>query len=140
MTQLGTTGPEVSRLGLGCMAMSNAYGPADEGRSLATIRHAVERGITLLDTGDFYGMGHNEMLIARALKELDRDSLVISVKFGALRGPTARSSGSMVGRRRVKAFCAYSLSRLGVDHIDSTAPLGSIPRFRSRTPREPSPS
>ena len=84
---LGSTGPAVSAIGLGCMGMSDFYGPADRGESLATLAMAVERGITLIDTGDFYGMGHNEMLIGEALKALDRDRLTLSVKFGALRDP-----------------------------------------------------
>src|SRR5919202_3747925 len=83
--RLGTTGPTVSQLGLGCMGMSGMYGPADEAESIATIHAALEHGINLLDTGDFYGMGHNEMLIGRALKDR-RDKALLSVKFGALRG------------------------------------------------------
>ena len=128
MTRLGATGPETSRLGLGCMAMSHAYGEADEGRSLATIHHAVERGINLLDTGDFYGMGHNEMLLGRALRELERDKVVLSVKFGALRGPDGAFVGFDARPEAVKAFCAYSLSRLGVDHIDIYRPARLDPQ------------
>src|SRR5919202_200919 len=90
--RLGTTGPTVSQLGLGCMGMSGVYGPADEAESIATIHAALEAGITLLDTGDFYGMGHNEMLIGRALRDR-RDRALLSVKFGALRGP----DGSWIG-------------------------------------------
>ena len=82
---LGTGGPRVSRVGLGLMGMSGIYGPADEMESIATIRAALDAGVTLLDTGDFYGMGHNELLIRDALKGRDRDKVVISVKFGALR-------------------------------------------------------
>src|SRR5882724_10699066 len=82
--QLGTTGPQVSALGLGAMGMSGMYGPADETESIATIHAALDAGVTLIDTGDFYGMGHNEMLIGRALKDR-RDGALLSVKFGALR-------------------------------------------------------
>ena len=120
--QLGATGPVVSRLGLGCMGMSNAYGPADRGESLATLAMAVERGITLLDTGDFYGMGHNEMLIGEALKSLDRDRLTLSVKFGALRGPEGQFFGFDGRPAAVKNFAAYSLQRLGVEVIDVYRP------------------
>src|SRR5262245_9201609 len=84
--RLGTTGPEVFSIGLGCMGMSGMYGAADEAESIATIHAALDAGITLLDTGDFYGMGHNELLIGRALAG-QRDRALLSVKFGALRGP-----------------------------------------------------
>src|SRR5512147_1213950 len=90
---LGRTGPQVSALGLGCMGMSDFYGPADEAESLATIHAALDAGITLLDTGDFYGMGHNELLLRDALRGRDRDRAVISVKFGALRGPDGSWGG-----------------------------------------------
>ena len=120
--RLGATGPMVSRIGLGCMGMSDAYGPADRGESLATLAMAVERGITLLDTGDFYGMGHNEMLIGEALKSLDRDKLTLSVKFGALRGPEGHFYGFDGRPAAVKNFATYSLRRLGVDVIDVYRP------------------
>src|SRR5919198_4124433 len=87
MRRLGATGPEVSALGLGCMGMSGMYGPADEAESIATIGAALDAGINLLDTGDYYGMGHNELLIRQALRGRDRDGVVLSVKFGALRAP-----------------------------------------------------
>jgi len=124
---LGTSGPSASApvtsaLGLGCMGMSDLYGPADEAESIATLHAAVEAGITLLDTGDFYGMGHNEMLIGRAIRGLDRDRLLISVKFGAQRGPDGAWLGYDARPAAVKTFVAYSLKRLGVDHIDIYRP------------------
>src|ERR671911_1350092 len=85
--QLGTTGPTVSALGLGCMGMSDLYGPADRDEGIATVHAALDAGITLLDTGDFYGMGHNELLLRDALTARDRGEAIISVKFGALRDP-----------------------------------------------------
>src|SRR5712691_11155050 len=91
---LGSNGLHVSRVGLGCMGMSGMYGPADEAESIATIHAALDAGITLLDTGDFYGMGHNELLIRDALRGRARDAVVVSVKFGALRGPDGRWGGN----------------------------------------------
>ncbi|MGH8218592.1 MAG: aldo/keto reductase [Steroidobacteraceae bacterium] len=119
---LGRSGPEVSRIGLGCMGMSDFYGPADETESIATIHAAIDAGITLLETGDFYGMGHNEMLVGRALKGKPRDRVLISVKFGALRTPTGAWSGYDSRPQAVKNFAAYSLKRLGTDHIDIYRP------------------
>jgi aryl-alcohol dehydrogenase-like predicted oxidoreductase len=120
--QLGATGPRVSALGLGCMAMSGMYGPADRAESIATIHAALEAGVTLLDTGDFYGMGHNELLIAEALRGRNRDTAVLSVKFGALRDPAGGWAGFDGRPAAVKTFLAYSLQRLGVDHIDIYRP------------------
>jgi aryl-alcohol dehydrogenase-like predicted oxidoreductase len=122
MTTLGTTGPTVSRLGLGLMGMSDFYGPADEKESVATIHAAVDAGITLLDTGDFYGMGHNELLLRDALREIDRDGVVISVKFGAMRDPDGGWIGYDARPAAVKNFATYSLRRLGTDHIDVYRP------------------
>ena len=120
--KLGKTGPEVSALGLGAMGMSDMYGPADRAESLATIDAAVEAGITLIDTGDFYGMGHNELLIGEALKRHNRDDLLLSVKFGAQRGPDGAWVGYDTRPAAVKTALAYTLNRLGVDHIDIYRP------------------
>ena len=120
--QLGTTGPRVSALGLGCMGMSGSYGPADRAESIATIHAAMEAGITLIDTGDFYGMGHNEMLIGEALRGRNRDQAVISVKFGALRNPAGGWGGHESRPASVKNFLAYTLQRIGVDYIDIYRP------------------
>jgi aryl-alcohol dehydrogenase-like predicted oxidoreductase len=120
--QLGSTGPTVSAIGLGCMGMSDAYGPADRGESIATLHAALDAGITLLDTGDFYGMGHNEMLIREALAGKNRDDLQISVKFGALRDPNRSFVGYDSRPAAIRNFVAYSLQRLGVDHIDIYRP------------------
>lgn len=118
---LGTTGPQVSALGLGCMGMSALYGEADRTESVATVHAALEAGVTLLDTGDFYAMGHNEMLIGEALRTAPaarREQALVSVKFGALRDPDGNWSGYDGRPAAVKNFAAYSLQRLGVDHID----------------------
>jgi aryl-alcohol dehydrogenase-like predicted oxidoreductase len=125
---LGTTGPSVSALGLGAMGMSGMYGPADRRESIATIHAALDAGITLIDTGDFYGMGHNEMLIGEALKGVARDRFVISVKFGAMRDPVGGWSGYDARPAAVKNFLAYSLQRLGLDHIDIYRPARLDPR------------
>lgn len=118
---LGNTGPQTSALGLGCMGMSALYGEADRTESIATIHAALEAGVTLLDTGDFYAMGHNEMLIGEALRSAPaarREQALTSVKFGALRDPDGGWSGYDGRPAAVKNFAAYSLQRLGVDHID----------------------
>jgi aryl-alcohol dehydrogenase-like predicted oxidoreductase len=120
--KLGANGPDVSRVGLGCMGMSGMYGAADEAESIATIHAALDAGIDLLDTGDFYGMGHNEMLIGRALQGRDRDQIVVSVKFGAQRGPDNAWLGYDARPAAVKTACAYSLQRLRTDHIDIYRP------------------
>jgi aryl-alcohol dehydrogenase-like predicted oxidoreductase len=120
--RLGKTGPSVSALGLGCMGMSGMYGPADRAEGIATIHAALEAGITLLDTGDFYGMGHNEMLVGEALQGRDRDRALISVKFGAMRDPAGAWLGYDARPQAVKSFLAYTLQRLRVDHIDIYRP------------------
>jgi aryl-alcohol dehydrogenase-like predicted oxidoreductase len=118
-TTLGRDGPAVSVLGLGCMGMSpGIYGPADDAESIATIRMAIEAGVTLIDTGDFYGMGHNEMLIRRALSEGAREQVCLSVKFGALRDPSGGWGGNDGRPQAVKNFLAYTLRRLGTDYVD----------------------
>ncbi|MFI5757080.1 aldo/keto reductase [Streptomyces sp. NPDC051569] len=118
---LGSTGPQVSAVGLGCMGMSGMYAGADRAESVATIHAALDAGVTLLDTGDFYGMGHNELLINEALRTAPaaaRERALVSVKFGALRDPE-NGWGGLDGRpAAVKNFAAYSLGRLGTDHID----------------------
>src|SRR3954463_7922196 len=120
--RLGKTGPSVSALGLGCMGMSGMYGPADRAESIATIHAALEAGITLLDTGDFYGMGHNELLIHDALKGRNRDDLLISVKFGAQRDPAGQWMGYDARPQAVKTALAYTLKRLDTDHVDVYRP------------------
>ena len=119
---LGTTGPFVSAIALGCMGMSDFYGPADRSESIATLHAALDAGITLLDTGDFYGMGHNEMLIGEALAGRNRDNVQISVKFGALRDPNKGFLGYDSRPAAIKNFVAYSLQRLRVDAIDIYRP------------------
>lgn len=120
--QLGTNGSAVSAIGLGCMGMSGMYGPADRTESLATIHAAIDSGITLLDTGDFYGMGHNELLLQEALASRKREEVFIAVKFGALRSPDGSFIGFDGRSAAVKAFLAYTLNRLGTDYIDLYQP------------------
>ncbi|MBZ4420631.1 aldo/keto reductase [Myxococcus sp. RHSTA-1-4] len=119
--KLGSTGPEVFPLGLGCMGMSGMYGATDDAESIRTIQTAIDRGVTLIDTGDFYGMGHNEMLVGRAIAGR-REKVQLSVKFGALRGPDGSWGGMDTRPAAVKNFAAYSLKRLGVDVIDIYRP------------------
>lgn len=128
MRPLGATGPRVSAVGLGCMGMSGMYGPADRAESIATIHAALDAGIDLLDTGDFYGMGHNEMLIAEALREVPRDRYLLSVKFGAQRDPGGAWIGYDARPAAVKTALAYTLQRLRVDHVDIYRPARLDPR------------
>jgi aryl-alcohol dehydrogenase-like predicted oxidoreductase len=120
--QLGSAGPVVSEIGLGTMGMSGMYGPADEAEGVATIHAAIDAGINLIDTGDFYGMGHNELLVRRALEQRNRDDVLISVKFGGMRGPDGAVLGYDARPAAVKNFVAYSLQRLGTEHIDIYRP------------------
>jgi aryl-alcohol dehydrogenase-like predicted oxidoreductase len=124
---LGRNGLSSSALGLGCMGMSDLYGPADEQAGIATIHAALDAGVTLLDTGDFYGMGHNEMLIREALRSTggdgnSRDKVQLSVKFGAMRDAGGNWVGMDNRPAAVKNFLAYTLRRLGTDHIDIYRP------------------
>jgi aryl-alcohol dehydrogenase-like predicted oxidoreductase len=119
--KLGATGPEVFPIALGCMGMSGMYGATDDAESIATIHAAIDAGVNLLDTGDFYGMGHNEMLVGRALR-FGRDEVLLSVKFGAQRGPNGAWLGYDARPAAVKTALAYSLKRLGVDYIDIYRP------------------
>ena len=128
---LGATGPTVGALSLGCMGMSGAYGPSDRTESIDTIHAALDAGMTLIDTGDFYGMGHNEMLIADALKERVRDKFQLSVKYGAQRGPDGSWLGMDNSATATKTFLAYTLNRLGVDYIDIYRPARLDPKVES---------
>jgi aryl-alcohol dehydrogenase-like predicted oxidoreductase len=120
--RLGATGPTTAAIGLGCMGMSSLYGPADEDEAVATIHAAIDAGVTLLDTGDYYGAGHNELLIARALRDRRREEVLISVKFGALRDPAGGWIGFDGRPAAVKSSLAYTLTRLGTDHVDVYRP------------------
>jgi aryl-alcohol dehydrogenase-like predicted oxidoreductase len=129
---LGANGPRVSRVGLGLMGMSGIYGAADEAESIATIHAALDAGVTLLDTGDFYGMGHNELLLRDALRDADRGSVFIQVKFGGQRDPSGAFIGHDASPVAVKNSLAYTLTRLGTDYVDLYQPA----RLDSRVPIE----
>ncbi len=120
--KLGGNGPMVSAFGLGCMGMSGGYGPADDKECIATIHAALEAGISMIDTADFYGMGHNEMLIREALKGGKREHAFVAVKYGSMRGPDGKIVGDDASPRSTKAFLAYSLRRLGTDYVDLYQP------------------
>ncbi len=128
LRSLGRTGPKVSALGLGCMGMSGMYGPADRRESIATVHAALDAGITLLDTGDFYGMGHNELLLAEALAGVPRERFQVSVKFGAQRDPSGRWIGFDGRPAALKTALAYSLQRLRLDDIDIYRPARLDPQ------------
>jgi aryl-alcohol dehydrogenase-like predicted oxidoreductase len=121
-TTLGRGGPTVSRVGLGLMGMSGVYGDADRQESIATIHAALDAGVTLLDTGDFYGMGHNELLLHEALRTVPRDQVFIQVKFGSQRDPGGAFVGHDASPAMVKSSLAYTLQRLGTDHVDLYQP------------------
>ncbi|MBE8987749.1 aldo/keto reductase [Nostoc sp. LEGE 12450] len=126
--QLGKNGSTISALGLGCMGMSDYYGPADRKESIATIHAALDAGINLLDTGDFYGMGHNELLLHEALAGQRREDVFIAVKFGALRSPDGKFIGFDGRPEAVKTSLAYTLKRLGTDYIDLYQPARLDPK------------
>jgi aryl-alcohol dehydrogenase-like predicted oxidoreductase len=128
LQRLGATGPQISALGLGCMGMSGMYGPADRRESIATLHAALDAGITLLDTGDFYGMGHNELLLAEALASVPRERFQVSVKFGAQRDPAGRWVGFDGRPAAVKTALAYSLQRLRLEYIDIYRPARLDPQ------------
>jgi aryl-alcohol dehydrogenase-like predicted oxidoreductase len=119
---LGNHGPTVSTIGLGTMGMSHVYGHADRAESIATIHAALDAGITLLDTGDFYGSGHNELLIHEALRDRKRDGVLLSVKFGAMRDPAGGWVGYDARPAAVKNSLTQTLVRLGTDHVDIYRP------------------
>ena len=119
--RLGRTGPEVSSPGLGAMGLSGAYGPTDDDEGVRVVHAYLDAGGTLLDTGDFYGSGHNEWLLRRALQDR-REDVVLSVKFGALRGPDGTPDGIDTRPAAMRNFLTYSLQRLGVDHVDVYRP------------------
>ncbi|GGL37190.1 aldo/keto reductase [Nocardia jinanensis] len=122
VAQLGSTGPTVGRIGLGAMGMSGSYGPADSTESTATVHAALDSGARLVDTGDFYAMGHNEMLVGRAIADRPREETILSVKFGGMIGPDGTWQGFDGRPAALRNFLSYSLRRLGVDHVDIYRP------------------
>jgi aryl-alcohol dehydrogenase-like predicted oxidoreductase len=125
--QLGSAGPWVAPLALGCMGMSGMYGASDDAESIATIQAALDAGVSVLDTGDFYGSGHNEMLIGRAIAGR-RDRVLLSVKFGALRTPDGGWGGYDARPIAIRNFAAYSLKRLKVEYLDIYRPARLDPQ------------
>jgi aryl-alcohol dehydrogenase-like predicted oxidoreductase len=122
-TKLGSTGPNVSAIGLGCMGIgsSGAYGSSTDDEGIRTLHEAIDRGVTLIDTGDFYAMGDNEMLVGRALAGR-RDKVQVSVKFGGMRDPRGAFIGLDMRPIAVRNFVSYSLKRLKIDVIDIYRP------------------
>lgn len=127
LRRLGAQGPAVFPIALGAMGMSRMYGPSDDAESIATLHAALDHGVTLIDTGDFYGSGHNEALIGRALAGR-RDRALLSVKFGALRDPAGGWTGVDNRPASIRNYLAYSLQRLGVDHVDIYRPARLDPQ------------
>lgn len=128
MVSLGAGGPAVSRVGLGLMGMSGVYGPADDAESIATIHAALDAGVTLLDTGDFYGMGHNELLLRDALRSRERGAVFVCVKFGVQRAPNGVMVGQDASPAAVKNSLTHTLTRLGTDYVDLYQPARLDPR------------
>lgn len=125
--KLGKTGPTTSCIGLGTMGMSDLYSPANRAECIGTIRAALDSGISLIDTGDFYGQGHNELLIADAIAGRKRQETQLSVKFGALRDPAGGWGGTDNSPAHVKNYLAQSLVRLNTDYIDIYRPARLAP-------------
>jgi aryl-alcohol dehydrogenase-like predicted oxidoreductase len=121
-TRLGASGPEVSVAGLGSAAISGSYGATDRDEALAIIRAALDAGITLIDVGDFYGMGTAELMVAEVLRARRREDVIVSVKFGAQRDPAGRWLGHDLSPKAAKTALAYSLTRLGTDYVDIYRP------------------
>jgi aryl-alcohol dehydrogenase-like predicted oxidoreductase len=130
--RIGSKGTPIACAGLGCMGFLGGYGPSDDAESIAAIHAALDAGLALLDTGDFYGMGHNEMLLGEALKGGRRQRAFLAVKFGAMRGPDGVYAGFDARPLAVKNFLAYSLRRLKTDYVDLYQPA----RFDHAMPLE----
>lgn len=127
--RLGTAGPIATSPGLGAMSMSGAYGPTSDAEGIAAIHTYLDAGGTLIDTGDFYGAGHNEMLIGRALSQRSRDDVILSVKFGAVLSPDGSFIGFDSRPDAIRNSLAYSLRRLGADHVDVYRPARLDPNI-----------